>query len=85
MLTSSPGGAWVDNVTTPAWVEKTYGRTGAPPYSTWTSMTPTPGALNVGQTPIPEFGNFLAPLAIVPIIMIAFRHSKRVEGPPEKE
>lgn len=85
VLTSSPGGAWVDNVTTPAWVEKTYGRTGAPPYSTWTSMTPTPGALNVGQTPIPEFGNFLAPLAIVPIIMIAFRHSKRVEGPPEKE
>ena len=78
-------GAPVDEVSTPAWQEKSYGRTGAPPYSTWASMVSTPGALNVGQTPIPEFGNFIVPLAIVPIIMIAFRHSKRVEGPPEEE
>jgi hypothetical protein len=81
----SSSGATVDQVTTPAWHEMSYGRTGDPPYSTWASMASTPGALNVGQTPIPEFGSFIVPLAIVPIIMIAFRHSKRVEGPPEKE
>jgi hypothetical protein len=81
----SSSGALVDQVSTPVWQEKSYGRTGAPPYSTWASMASTPGALNVGQTPIPEFGSFIVPLAIVPIIMIAFRHSKRVEGPPEEE
>jgi hypothetical protein len=82
---SSSSGAVIDQVTTPGWQVKSYGRTGAPPYSTWGSMTPTPGALNAGQTPIPEFGNLIVPLAIVPIIMIAFRYSKRVEGPPEEE
>jgi hypothetical protein len=82
---SSSSGAPIDQVTTPIWQVKSYGRTGAPPYSTWATMTPTPGALNAGQTAIPEFGNLIVPLAIVPIIMIAFRYSKRVEGPPEEE
>jgi hypothetical protein len=84
VLTSNFG-ATIDQVSTPSWKETSYGRTGAPPYSTWTTMTQTPGALNVGQLPIPEFGSFIVPLAIVPIIMIAFRHSKRVEGTPERE
>ena len=82
---SSSSGVPIDQVFTPIWQVKSYGRTGAPPYSTWGSMTPTPGALNAGQTAIPEFGNLIVPLAIVPIIMIAFRYSKRVEGPPEEE
>jgi hypothetical protein len=81
----SSSGTTIDQVSLPSWLERTYGRTGAPPYSTWTEMVPTPGALNVGQTPIPEFGNLIVPLAIVPIIMIAFRYSKRVEGTPEEE
>lgn len=70
-------GAIVDSVTCPAWQERSYGRTGSPPYSNWSQMTPTPNEINVGQYPIPEFGNIVMPLAIVPIIMIAIRQARK--------
>jgi hypothetical protein len=69
-------GAIIDQVTTPAWKETSYGRTGSAPYSTWASMTSTPGAVNVGQNPIPEFGDLILPVAIVPILLIAIRRAK---------
>ena len=73
-------GAVIEQVNTPAWQGKSYGRTGTAPYNSWSDMTPTPGAVNVGQTPIPEFGNLVLPIAIVPIVLIAIR---RARGPRE--
>jgi hypothetical protein len=69
-------GAMIDQVTTPAWKETSYGRTGSAPYNTWASMSPTPGAINTGQTPIPEFGDLILPIAIVPLLLIAIRRAK---------
>ncbi|MCJ7463444.1 MAG: hypothetical protein MUO81_01730, partial [Thermoplasmata archaeon] len=69
-------GAIIDQVTTPEWKETSYGRTGSAPYSTWASMTSTPGGVNVGQNPIPEFGDLILPVAIVPILLIAIRRAK---------
>jgi hypothetical protein len=69
-------GAIIDQVTTPTWQGQSYGRTGSAPYSTWTSMTPTPGAVNIGQNPIPEFGDLILPIAIVPLLLIAIRRAK---------
>jgi len=68
--------AVIDSINTPDWQDKSYGRTGTAPYATWTSMTPTPGAVNVGQNPIPEFGDLILPVAIVPILLIAIRRAK---------
>lgn len=69
----------VDTVTVPAWKSMTYGRTGTPEtgYEDWEWMTPTPGLVNDGQVPIPEFGDLLAPLAIVPIMFMLIRHARR--------
>jgi hypothetical protein len=69
-------GAIIDQVTTPAWKETSYGRTGSAPYSTWASMSSTPGAINNGQNPIPEFGDLILPVAIVPLLLIAIRRAK---------
>jgi hypothetical protein len=41
---------------------KSYSRIGSPPYSTWRNAVITPGALNAGQVPIPEFSDILIPL-----------------------
>jgi len=69
-------GAIIDQVTTPTWKGASYGRTGSAPYSTWASMTPTPGEVNIGQNPIPEFGDLILPIAIVPLLLIAIRRAK---------
>jgi hypothetical protein len=74
-------GTTTDQVTMPG-NQGTYGRVGAPPYSQWANVRPTPGAINQGQQPIPEWGNVLAVVAIVPIIMIAIRRAK---GPRSKD
>ncbi len=68
--------AVVDQITTPEWQGKSYGRTGSAPYSSWIPMTPTPGAVNIGQNPIPEFGDLIPPIAIVPLLLIAIRRAK---------
>jgi len=82
ILTDSSG-ATVDTLNVPAWQqEKSYGRTGSPPYSTVAQMNPTPGAINDGQTPIPEFGDIMLPLAIVPIILFAISRSKKTRKTP---
>jgi len=65
----------VDQVSCPAWKETSYGRIGSPPYSTWADMNTTPGAINQGQTPIPEFSSVLVPVAIVPIILMVISRS----------
>jgi len=69
-------GSTVDQCTAPGWQEKTWGRTGSPPYDTWTTMTLTPGAINQGQVPIPEFEDAIVPLAIVPIMLFAIRRAR---------
>ncbi len=65
-------------MTVPTWQAKTYGRIGTPAtgYNTWAWMTPTPWAINVGQVAIPEFGDIIAPLAIVPIIFFVIRRKR---------
>ena len=83
MITDSSG-AIIDQVTTPVWLEKTWGRIGSPPYSNWDNMVPTQGTINQGQTPIPEFGSVLLPAAIVPIILMVIRRSGRAKGATEE-
>ena len=73
---TNESGVIIDQITTPEWKETSYGRTGSAPYSTWASMAFTPGAVNVGQNPIPEFGDLILPVAIVPILLIAIRRVK---------
>lgn len=74
-------GNLIDQVTTPEWQSKSYGRIGTPEeqYQNWSLMNPTPGAINEGQTPIPEFGSLLMPVAIVPIIILAITRRRRRE------
>jgi hypothetical protein len=55
---------------------KSYSRTGSPPYSTWKNAVATPGAINSGQVPIPEFSDILIPL-IGMIGMFAFMRTRR--------
>ncbi len=75
-------GTLVDSITVPTWNVRSYGRTGTPDtgYDTWAWMVPTPGEINQGQIPIPEFGDLVAPLAIVPIILIVIRRARRTRG-----
>jgi len=79
-------GAIVDQLQVPYWQqEKSYGRTGYPPYSQTTQMSPTPGAINQGQVPIPEFGDLLLPIAIMPVMVFLFRRirgGRRKSGGP---
>jgi len=61
---ANAGGLLIDSVTAKENSNpKTYARIGAPPYSTWRElMPPSPGAVNPGQVPIPEFSDILIPL-----------------------
>jgi hypothetical protein len=74
MLTDASGNI-VDQITTPDWQGRSYGRTGSAPFSQWSLMTPTPGAPNVGQI-IPELNPVLASIAIVPIVLMAIRRAR---------
>lgn len=75
-ILTNASGSIIDSATCPAWNEKSYGRTGSAPYGTWVSMTPSPERVNDGQNPIPEFGDLILPVAIVPILLIAIRRVK---------
>ena len=77
----------IDSVTLPTWHEASYGRVGGPGdgYSRWSGMTPTPGAINVGEYPIPEFGSLLPALAIVPIMFIVINRAKRASRSAPEE
>jgi hypothetical protein len=76
LLTSSSGSA-IDEVVTPAWQQaRSYGRVGDPPYANCGRMNPTPGALNEGQTAIPEFGDLLLPITIMPITLFVIRRAR---------
>jgi hypothetical protein len=68
----------IDSVTIPFWKIESYGRIGTvdDEYATWDGVMPTPGEINVGQVPIPEFGDVLIPLAIVPIMLFAIRRAR---------
>jgi hypothetical protein len=76
---TNDSGVIIDQITTPSWKGTSYGRMGSPPYSTWDFMTPTPGAVNIGQNPIPEFGDLTLPVAIVPLLLIAIRRAKNAK------
>jgi hypothetical protein len=69
----------IDSITLPFWKAETYGRTGTPAdeYATWDWMDPTPGELNVGQVPIPEFGNVVLPVAAITIIFLVVTQKRR--------
>jgi hypothetical protein len=82
-LTDSSGSI-IDQVSCPYWKESSFGKTGAPPYTSWVEMDPTPGSINVGQTPIPEFSSVLLPAAIVPIILMVIRRSGRAKEAVEE-
>jgi hypothetical protein len=73
-------GTSVDQVSIPFWKETSYGRIGNPPYGTWSDMVPTPGAINNGQYPIPEFGDIIMPISIIIIIFGVIRRVKRAEN-----
>jgi len=76
--------AQIDQTTTPSWQQKTWGRTGYPPFSTWTNMKASPGRVNAGQV-VPEFTDALAAAAIVPIMLIAIRRMSSRRNPPPGE
>jgi hypothetical protein len=84
-MVTAPSGAIIDQVSLPGWPVASYGRTGNAPYSSWNRMNPTPGAINRGQTPIPEFGSVLLPASIVPIILMVIRRSGRAKGVREEK
>ena len=74
-------GSVVDQFQVPNWDNvNSWGRTGSPPYPSIDKMAPTPGKINKGQVPIPEFGDVVLPLAIIPIMLIAIRWAKRPRG-----
>ncbi|TFG69996.1 MAG: lamin tail domain-containing protein [Methanomassiliicoccus sp.] len=82
-------GGIIDSVAIPLWNARSYSRIGTPDseYDTWAWTVPTPGEINQGQIPIPEFGEILAPLAIVPIIFLLIRRTRgaRQKGRGEAE
>jgi len=72
-------GEFVDGVTLPGVTGQSYGRIGTfdEGYVNWSAMKPTPGEINIGQVPIPEFRSLLMPLAIVPIILFAIMRLRK--------
>jgi flagellar biogenesis protein FliO len=48
-------------------------------------MKPSPGQINDGQVPIPEFGSLLLPLAIVPITFFAIMRLRKKSRPLPQE
>jgi hypothetical protein len=77
----------IDSVNMPTWRQTSYGRVGGPGdgYSSWSGMVPTPGALNVGELAIPEFGSLLPALAIVPIMFFVINRAKRASRSAPEE
>jgi hypothetical protein len=60
---ANAGGQLIDSVTAKeSSTTKSFSRIGSPPYATWRNTVITPGALNAGQVPIPEFSDILVPL-----------------------
>ena len=77
VLYDTDGGV-VDQMQVPNWDNtNSWGRVGSPPYPNIEKMAPSPGKINKGQVPIPEFGDMVLPLAIVPIMLFAIRRAKR--------
>jgi hypothetical protein len=71
------GGLLIDSVSVKeSSAPKSYSRIGSPPYSTWRNAVATPGAINSGQVPIPEFSDILIPL-IGMIGMFTFMRTRR--------
>ncbi|MGB2581326.1 MAG: lamin tail domain-containing protein, partial [Thermoplasmata archaeon] len=72
-------GVTIDSVTLPVWQAKSYGVIGTPEdeYADWDWMDSTPGEINIGQVPIPEFESVVMPLAIVTIMFFAIRRKRR--------
>jgi hypothetical protein len=70
----------MDEVLLPYWSVKSYGLVGLPGDYYWAIVKPSPGELNPGQVAIPEFGDLLIPLAIVPLILFAIRRTQGVRG-----
>ncbi|UCE91177.1 MAG: lamin tail domain-containing protein [Methanobacteriota archaeon] len=72
----------VDSIMLPFWKAETYGRTGTPAdeYSTWDWMDPTPGDINIGQVPIPEFGSVVLPVAAITIMFLVVTQRRRRAG-----
>jgi hypothetical protein len=77
----------IDEVNMPSWHSKSYGRVGGPGdgYANWSTMNPTPGELNVGEYPIPEFGSLLPALAIVPIMFFVINRAERASKSAPEE
>ena len=74
-------GTPVDAMSVPGWDNAVcYGRTGAPPYASIEKMAPTPGKINKGQVAIPEFGDLLLPLAIMPFMLFVIRRTRKSKG-----
>ena len=70
-------GLLVDQITVPTWQgTNTWGRIGSPPYDAIGTMAATPGKINKGQVAIPEFGDLLLPITIMPIMLFAIRRAK---------
>ena len=69
----------IDSVTLPFWKAETFGRTGTPAdeYATWDWMEATPGEINVGQVPIPEFGDAILPVAAITIMFLVVIQRRR--------
>ena len=71
------GGLLIDSVTVKeSSSPKSYSRIGSPPYSTWRTVVATPGTVNAGQVPIPEFSDILIPLVGM-IGMFTFMRTQR--------
>ncbi len=76
----------VDTMTIPSWDNSnSWGRTGAPPYGLIIKMTPSPGKINKGQVAIPEFGDLLLPITIMPIMLFVIMRAKRAREMKEQE
>jgi hypothetical protein len=80
----------IDAITLPTWQARSYGVIGTPEdgYEDWDWMPSTPGEINIGQVPIPEFDSVAMTLAIVTIMFFAIRRRRRehtTEENPEGE
>ena len=69
----------IDSKLVDSWQVKSFGRIGTPDdeYATWVWMDPTPGEINEGQVPIPEFGDVVVPVSIVTIMFFAIMRRRR--------
>jgi hypothetical protein len=70
-------GATVDQASFDRWTPfgTSWSRVGEAPYDTWEEKAQTPGQINKGQVPIPEFSDLAFSLAIIPIILFAIRRA----------